>query len=160
MKRALVISLLTLLSAACSDAESVFTNGRAQVRCDGTLPVCSTSAGCVLDDTNFAQSAFQLGGTTRVIVRTAGPADLEVALFFRTEESPGTDTEISWYEVGCSQSYTAQSAGRDVFVEAGTDRVFKRSQKVTTAGDHLVEIFSDAQAEVLLRVTVSGGSAI
>ena len=159
MKNAFIV-LSLLAGTACGDAESTFVAGRAQTACNQALPVCSSSAGCVLDGGSFAQSAFQQGGTTRFIVRTAGPADLEVALYFRTEESPGTDTEIAWYEVGCGQRYSAQSAGRDVFVEAGTDRVFKRSQRVTTAGDHLVEVFSDAQAEVLLSVTVNGKSGV
>jgi hypothetical protein len=153
----LVAPLAALAAAACGDAESVFVSGRAQLACDQALPVCGSFAGCVLSPESYAQSAFKQGGTTRFIVRTTGAADLEISLFFRTEESPGSDTEIAWYEAGCQQRYSAQSGGRDVFVEAGEARIFKRSQRLTTAGDHLVEVFSDAQAEVLLEVAVSGG---
>ena len=144
------------LCAACADAEDAFTTGRSLRDCTGAVPVCSTSAGCVLDGDTYAQGAFAQGGTRRIIVRTISAADIEVALFFRTEESPGTDTEIAWYEVGCRDRKSAQSGGRDVFAEAGADRVWKRSQRVVTAGDHLVEVFSDAQAEYLLKVTVRG----
>ena len=140
--------------AACGDAESAFTDGRVEVACSQSLPVCSGTAGCVLDDKSYARGSFQQGGTARVVVRTTAAADIEVALFFRTESNPGTDTELAWYEVGCRQRYSAQSAGRDVFVEAGQARVYKRSQRVTTAGDHLIEVFSDSQAEVLLRVSL------
>ena len=148
--------LLLALAAGCGDAEDAFTAGRTLKPCNGAIPVCSATAGCVLDGDSYASGAFQQGGTLRAIVRTTSAADIQVSLFFRTEASPGTDTEIAWSEVGCRDRYSAQSAGRDVFVEAGADRIFKRSQHVTTQGDHLIEVFSDAQAEVLYKVTVQG----
>ncbi len=156
MKTTRTALLAALACAACGDPESVFTGDRAQVSCAQALPVCSTSAGCLLDNATYAQGAFQQGGSTRFIVRTTGAADVEVALFFKTEQSPGTDTEISWNEVGCQKRYLAQSGGVDVFSEAGQERVYKRSQHLVTAGDHLVEVFSDAQAQVLLKVNISG----
>jgi hypothetical protein len=156
VKRHLAGLLFLALSAACADAQDAFTDGRAAKDCSGALPVCSATAGCVLDNQSYASGSFQQGGTLRAIVRTDGAADVEVALFFRTELSPGTDTEIAWYEVGCRQRFAADNAGRDVFVEAGQDRLFKRTQRITTAGDHLIEVFSDAQADVLYKVTVKG----
>ena len=142
--------------AGCGGPEETFTDSRTLRECAGAVPVCSTSGGCVLDNQTYARGAFQQGGTLRAIVRTTSAADVEVALYFRTEQSPGTDTEIAWSEVGCRERFSAQSDGRDVFAEAGNDRVWKRKQRLTTAGDHLIEVFSDAQAEVLYKVTVLG----
>ena len=156
MKRMSPIWLVLGLLAGCGGAEETFTDGRTLIECVGAVPVCSTSGGCVLDNQTYAHGAFQQGGTLRAIVRTTGSADVEVALYFRTEESAGTDTEVAWSEVGCRQRFSAQSDGRDVFLEAGNDRVWKRKQRLTTAGDHLIEVFSDAQAEVLYKVTVTG----
>ena len=156
MPRPPAIPILLLVLVGCGGAEETFTDGRTLKGCVGAIPVCSTSGGCVLDNQSYAHGAFQQGGTLRAIVQTTGAADVEVALYFRTEESPGTDTEIAWSEVGCRERFSAQSDGRDVFVEAGNDRVWKRKQRLTTAGDHLIEVFSDAQAEVLYKVTVLG----
>ena len=157
MLRALRIAapVALLCCAACADAESAFTDGRNETACNQALPVCSSTAGCVLDGVTYARGTFQLGGSERVVVRTTSAADIAVSLFFRTEENAGTTTEIAWSEVNCRQRYSSQSGGRDVFVEAGANRVYTRTQRVTSAGDHLVEVFSDAQAEVLLKVSVT-----
>ena len=146
----------TLALCGClGGPEDLFTQGRAADACRATVPVCSTTAGCVLDAMNYTSGSFAQGGTRRLIVRTTSAATIEVDVFFATEGTPGTDTEIGWYEVGCSGRVSADSGGTDVFAEAGPDRVWKRSQKVNTAGDHLVEVFSDAQADYLLRVVVT-----
>jgi hypothetical protein len=76
---------------------------------------------------------------------------------FTKEISPGIDTEVTWYETGCQDRVSASSGGTDVFREAGDDNVWKRQEKVVTAGDHLIEVFSDAQADYLLRVKVLPG---
>ena len=136
------------------DSEDLFTDSRNLLPCTGTLPVCSTNGGCVLDGITYAHGNFAQGGTKRVVVRTTVPSEIEVALFFRTETSPGTDTEVSWWEVGCRDRFSASSGGADVFAEAGPGRVWSRKQQVFTNGDHLIEVFSDAQAEYLLKVTV------
>ena len=148
-------ALAALLCVACvPDSEDLFTGGRSLLPCTGTVPVCSTNGGCVLDAASYTRGNFAQGATRRVVVRTTVPSEIEVALFFRTESSPGTDTEISWWEVGCRDRYSAQSGGVDIFAQAGPDRVWSRKQQVFTNGDHLIEVFSDAQAEYLLKVTV------
>jgi hypothetical protein len=142
------------LCAACGAAEDDFTSGRALVSCGANIPVCATFAGCVLDGTNYTSGSFAQGGTRRAIVRTTGAANLKVSLFFQSESSPGTDTEVGYSEVGCSARYSMDNGGTDIFAEAGADRVWSRTQQVSTAGDHLVEVFSDAQADYLLEVSV------
>jgi len=143
------------LSGCLAGPEELFTQGRAVNACNATVPVCSTTAGCVLDATNYTSGSFAQGGTRRFIVRTTSAANIEVGVFFVTEGTPGTDTEVGWYEVACSARANADSGGADVFAEAGPDRIWKRTQRVDTVGDHLVEVFSDAQADYLLRVIVT-----
>lgn len=139
---------------ACATAEDGFTQGRSADPCSGNVPVCSSFAGCVLDDLNYTSGDFAQGAARRVIVRTTVPSEIEVQLFFRTLGSPGLDTEISWYEVGCRDRKSESSGGADVFAEAGPSRVWSRKATVFQAGDHLVEVFSDAQAGYLLKVLV------
>lgn len=142
------------LLACVPDSEELFIDNRVFQSCIGQVPVCVTQAGCVLDGGRYTRGNFAQGSTLRTIVRTTVPSEIEVLLFFRTEASPGTDTEIAWNEVGCRNRTSQQSGGVDVFAEAGEGRVWSRKQQVFTPGDHLVEVFSDAQAEYLLKVNV------
>lgn len=150
----LLLSALAL-SGCLGGPEAGFTQGRALSTCNATVPVCSSTAGCVLDATNYTSGSFAQGGTRRFIVRTVSAADVEVELFWASEGTPGTDTEVGFYETGCSSRASKDSGGADVFNEAGPARIWKRLQRVDTAGDHLIEVFSDAQADYLLRVNVT-----
>src|SRR5471032_78920 len=146
--------ILCGFAAACGGAEDDFTAGRALVSCDASIPVCSTFAGCVLDGANYTYGSFAQGGTRRAIVRTTGAANLKVSLLFESEGSPGTDTEIGYSEAGCATRYSMDNGGTDIFNEAGAARIWTRTQQVTTSGDHLIEVFSDAQADYLLSVSI------
>jgi hypothetical protein len=46
------------------------------------------------------------------------------------------------------------SEGRNIFEEAGEELVFARTQRIEEDGEHLIEILSDMQAEVLVRVNL------
>jgi hypothetical protein len=145
------------LVAACADAESQFIGERSFVPCAGVLPICTSSqnAGCVLDGATYTAGDFSEGASRRVIVRTTTSAALiQVDLYLRTELSAGTDTEVTWNEVGCRDRTVLGSKGQDIFREAGDERIWSRTAQVITRGDHLVEVFSDAQASYLLRVSV------
>jgi hypothetical protein len=159
LRRAITAGLCALLASAAltgcvPDSEDLFIDNRTYVPCNGQVPVCVTQAGCVLDSTSYTRGNFAQGSTLRTIVRNTVPSVIEVQLYFRTEGSPGTDTEVAWNEVGCRTRVSQQSGGIDVFAEAGEGRIWKRKQEVFTPGDHLVEVFSDAQAEYLLKVNV------
>jgi hypothetical protein len=157
LSRWLVPAVAVTVSCA-GDPQSAFVANRMAVSCDSAVPVCTTYAGCGLDGTNYTKGSFAQGPAIRFLVHTEGPATISVEVFFTSEQSPGVDTEVTWYEAACSTSTTQASDGADVFAEAGAGMVWKRSQKVTTAGDHLVELFSDAQADYLLRVEVQTGT--
>jgi hypothetical protein len=150
----LLCAAASLLPACVPDSEDLFIDNRTYVPCVGQVPVCVTQAGCVLDAAGYTRGNFAQGSTLRAVVRTTVPSVIEVQLYFRTEGSPGTDTEIAFNEVGCRTRIALQSGGVDVFAEAGEGRVWSRKQQVFTPGDHLVEVFSDAQAEYLLKVNV------
>jgi hypothetical protein len=147
--------LLGLCAQACvPQAEDLFTESRQPVTCKESVPVCSTTAGCVLDDTNYTSGSFNQGSSARVVVRVTVPSSIEVDLFFKTEISPGIDTEVSWYETGCRDRFNLTSGGANIFAEAGDGRIWTRKQTVYLPGDHLIDVFSDAQADYLLKVSV------
>ncbi|MEO1227554.1 MAG: hypothetical protein AAFZ18_01525 [Myxococcota bacterium] len=131
-----------------------FTDGLDLDRCDGTFPVCESTAGCVLTETTYTEGEFP--GQRQVIVNAPAGAVLNVELFFVEQNAAGLDTEIRWHEPGCFETYRWLSDGEDVFRRAGESRVLAVSQQVREPGDHLVEIFSDAVATYRLRVRVDG----
>jgi hypothetical protein len=158
MTRRLLFAAAALTAACSGGPEADFTADRSAVSCNSAIPVCTTYAGCSLDETNYVAGSFSQGPAVRFLVHTGGPATISVELYFTSEQSPGVDTEVTWYESACASSTTQASDGADVFAEAGANMVWKRSQQVTTEGDHLVELFSDAQASYLLRVEIQTGS--
>lgn len=149
-------ALALFASAQCgclfSDAGG-FASGRSENVCDSTVPVCDTSAGCVLDGDHYLTGDFP--GARRFIVRTTGEADITVTLYFEGAKSPGADTDIFLFEAGCTEQFSYQSAGRDIFREAGPDLTFNWSTHVYQEGDHLVTVDSDALSGYLLKVDVN-----
>ena len=132
--------------------ESNFTLGLELDRCDSTFAECGTSAGCILTEEEYLEGSFP--GTREFIVPAIEEAVITVDIFFRTQVATGVDTEILWNEPGCFDQYQFRSNGRDIFFDAGNDRILSVSQQVFLSGDHLVQVFSDAVADYLLRVRV------
>ena len=146
----LLVGALALL--AC-DARDLFVGDRDRDECNGNWPVCTFRAGCNLNDREYMEGSFP--GSRRFIVETRGEARIRVVILFLTQISPGSDTEIHWYEPGCFERYSYFSDGTDLFREAGKTGILEKERDVFLAGDHLIEVFSDAVADFLLKVEVS-----
>lgn len=155
MSRALLPLLLALApQVACTfGAEAQFAIGATFDTCDNEIPVCNTTAACrLVEEDSYTDGEFP--GFRQVIVPTGGEAVIRVKILWRTQLSPGADTEILWYEPACIDAYSWQSQGVDIFADLGHDRIMVREERVYRAGDHLVEIRSDATGEYLLRTEV------
>ena len=148
---ALSAACLALVVGGCS-AEEVFIGDRKLDECDGNWPVCTFRAGCNLNTREYIEGVFP--GSRRFIVETEGRADIRVTMLFLSQVSPGADTEIHWYEPGCFERYSYTSEGADLFREAGSSGIFEKQRTVFRTGDHLIEVFSDAVAEFLLKIEV------
>jgi hypothetical protein len=127
-----------------------FIDGAQHDPCMANAPVCQTTAGCVMDETKYIEGHFP--GFINFIVNTTANATIVVRIFFETRGHPGEDTEIIWYEPGCSEAYSYESAGVDIFEIAGEDRVFEQEQTVLQEGSHLVDVYSDSTTHYYLRV--------
>ena len=75
-------------------------------------------------------------------------------MFFLSTADAGLDTRILWYEPGCSDVYEYVSDGDNLLGEAEETNTVMRDKKVLDPGDHLIEIFTDHQAETLIAVEV------
>lgn len=154
MKRAALIPTLALLASGCGlSAADNFTRGLTRDRCDGTFPICSTTAGCVLGENRYLEGSFP--GVREVIVPAPAESIVSVRLFFVEQVAHGLDTRILLNEPGCIDTYEWASEGRDIFLEAGSDRVLEIEQEVVLEGDHLLEVSSDAVADYVLQVDVT-----
>jgi len=155
MRRAAValtlLAAAALLAAGCGVDEAEFIADAEFEPCLSTVPVCQVTAGCIMGEFKYLEGNFP--GFRNFIVRT-GTADTEIVvqMFFKSRKHPGEDTEIIWYEPSCSDSYSYESGGDDLFSKAGGDRIFSQSKTVRRAGDHLIDIYSDAYTHYFLRV--------
>lgn len=147
-----------LLGSGCLNAtsEDTFIGGRSEMVCDGSFPACKGKyAGCMLDDSHYVRGNFPSG--KKILVNTpVGQFKIRLLFFFEERRAPGTETEVSWYETGCSDQYrfllSQQSGEGDLFERAGRTQVFMLEQAVESWGDHLIEFWSDSTCRYDLRV--------
>lgn len=112
----------------------------------------SATAGCYLNNSNYIERQFPdahrfLVGTIRVneVIR--------VRVFFKNMFYPGTEILAQAYEPDCgniTEDSRDYREGVDVFEEAGDDQIMMFDLTVETPGDHLVELYSDCAADILV----------
>lgn len=161
ISRSWALSLVVLgasLAGGClqGTSEATFLEDRKEILCEGVWPVCSGKfAGCLLDEDHYITGTFP-GGRKFLVETTPGDWVIRVLFFLEDRLAPGTETEVSWYEPGCSEEYRYQLSkdqyGGDLFEQAGPDQVFEVEHTVVDPGDHLIEIYSDATCRYDLRV--------
>ena len=150
----LLIAQVVLGSASCETAEEVFVGDRLAKLCDESYWVCNVSTGCVLDNDHYVEGVFP--GTRRIVITTQEvEQDIRVRIYFRTQESPGTEILVQLYEPNCIVNTALARENLvnvDLFEEAGDDRMLIFELTALEEGEHLLEIYSDASAEYLLVV--------
>jgi hypothetical protein len=152
VRRGLVLALLSLALGACGN-ESFFTLGRDRQVCEESIPTaCGAIARCALDTDHYLNGDFPSG--RRFIVRTMGEADLKFEIYLDNRHSPGTMLRLEVSEPSCSEKSTYDSAGADIFQNAGADGILSIPVHVTHPGDHLVELQSDAYCSYVLRISM------
>jgi hypothetical protein len=141
-------------SAGCGiGSEAAFIGTAALSDCDDELPACNTTAGCkMVEEDNYLEGKFP--GQRSFLVPTEGEAVIRVKLYWRTRLGPGADTEIIWFEPACVDEFNYESQGADIFRDTNSEGIFVQEQRVFRAGEHLVQVRSDAVAEYLLRTEV------
>ncbi len=149
-KRCLLLCLLGL--GACNN-ESFFTMGRDHTVCEDNIPTsCGQTARCLLDAHHYLDGEFPSG--RRFIVRTMGEADLKFELYLDDRRAPGPSLRLEVSEPSCNERATYDSAGTDIFRDAGMDGILSISMHAIRPGDHLVELSSDAYCSYVLRFSM------
>ncbi len=148
-----VVAAAAIRLAACGSPKDAWVGGRIQDPCGGSWPVCNSVVGCPLDSTSFAEG--KLPATTGYLVRTPGPATVTIHLFLDSVTSAGNQTILTWYETGCTSRFQTEATGSVFVGEAQNLGEFARSQQLAGAGDHLIQIQSDATASYSIKVDVT-----
>ncbi len=139
--------------AGCATSEEIFTRGRIENRCNGSIPVCDELAACVLSQDQYLRGDFP--GGQKIIVRTEDDRAQLITRFLLVDERyPGTTIFVRAYSTGCGDYSEGLAEDVDLFELAGGDGIIEYGLNVTGLGDHFVEIFSDMSAEFLFRVDI------
>ncbi|MEM6927119.1 MAG: hypothetical protein AAF602_09335 [Myxococcota bacterium] len=147
-------ALLLLVAPGCREGFGSFVDGRLPNLCTEAYGICGVTAGCALDPQNYVTGTFP--GARRVVVRHPEPTRYRVLLYLTETTSPGTEFSLRLHEPDCT--FDPDEAGVelldvDLIEEAGLDRtLIFEDLAVEQAGEHLLEVFSDATVEYLMAV--------
>lgn len=154
--RAALLPVLIAGATACGvTKEAAFTRGRGSDPCIQSIPACaSLYAKCILDAERYTRQRFPQASPFRFLVEAPAQARIAVSLFFAEQQSAGSDTQIYWNEPGCADAERWASEGEDLFARAEDTGFMTEAAQVQQSGEHLIEVFSDLQGEVLISVDV------
>ena len=156
MRIGALTTFLMLALGGCSNS-SYFTLGRDRMTCEDSIPTaCGLTARCVLDTGHYLDGDFPSG--RRFIVRTTDEADLKFEIYLDNRHSPGTSLRLEVAEPSCNEKVTYDSAGIDIFQDAGADGILAMPIHTVRPGDHLVELSSDAYSSYILRFSMQTAS--
>jgi len=150
-----VASMLAALTlGGCGlGVEGGFIGNRDLDLCTDTIPQCSTVANCRLGGPTYTETRFP--GELQFVVSAPAGATITVALFFREVRATGSDHLIEFNEPGCFSTEVWRPRVDDLFRAAGDDQILEVSEQMFLEGEHLIRIFSDMTAEVLVKADVN-----
>jgi hypothetical protein len=96
--------------------------------------------------------AGTLPGSRQFVVRTTGAATARFQVLLDERRASGTDFVLTVHEPTCSEASVYDNMGQDLFSLTDTDGVLHVSLQIRRAGDHLVELTSDAYCRYALTV--------
>lgn len=121
------------------------------MHCNQSIPMCSTQASCILDGESYVRRSFP-GGFRAVVRNDYDEEQLLVSILLTEALAPGTELHIELLASDCGQLEEARIVDVDLFEEAGQDRTLEFELDFHGDGDHLLSVFSDMNADYLLRV--------
>lgn len=122
--------------------------------CDEAYAICNQPAGCILADHQYIEAAFP--DTKRFVVQTENEkVILSLTLHFAFVTSPGTELIARAYEPDCAlNALSAQVhlTDEDHAAAAREGAELSIPLLAETPGEHLIELYTDASAEVIVSV--------
>ncbi len=154
MLRLIPLFFIVGFAAACDPNSSrAFLSGRSQNLCTQNIPACAdSSANCEVDSTQYIDQRFP--GDVTFLVNTRAGDEIQVELYIKAVVDVGQETIIYWNEPGCSDYYSWDSKGEDFVSESKDTNIFSQTKTMQEPGDHLIEINSDLNGELLIGIDV------
>ncbi|MCK5805606.1 MAG: hypothetical protein KAI66_22430 [Lentisphaeria bacterium] len=121
------------------------TEGALKNTCQENIPICNTTAGCVLLWDDYLEGDFP--GAISFVVHSSGEQWIDILILFKPRTDQGTATEIRWYTPDCNDFNIQFNDGSTLF----SDDSYLAQSGPIGQGAHLVEISSDATAHYYLR---------
>jgi hypothetical protein len=120
--------------------------------CDEAYGICNQPAGCILANYQYIEAAFP--GTKRFVVRTENENVIfSLKLHFALVTYPGTELIAQASEPDCTLNTLAAQVhltGEDHASAAREGAELSIPLLAETPGEHLIELYSDASAEVIV----------
>ena len=129
-----------------------FIGTRVEDRCDGTWNVCGTEVGCLLGDRSYISGRFP--NTQKVITQVFEPSTVTVSFFLSEIAGAGTSTVLTFYEGSCDTPTRVEITGKAFTAESEKQGYVSRSADLSSIGDHLVKVESDARTKFLMKLDV------
>jgi hypothetical protein len=141
------------LAAGCGGSKEAFIGSRSRDACNQTWPVCDRVVGCIMGGQTYLTGRFPSRGSFMIHLSEASA--VKVGIFIDGVAGTGTDDSyIHWWEDGCSRRIRESATAVGFVGEMDKSGVFERTADLVGIGDHLIEFFSDAQAEYYVKVDV------
>ncbi len=149
--RFLILCLFVLVMAGCQTAQEEFAADRLEKICDGAVPICQSTAACVLGRRDYLAGEFP--GGQRFIVQTDElDQNIAIRVLFERMVYPGTEFMLQLFGPGCTSLESEQLLDVDLFERAGDDQILTFIFPIEEPGDHMLELFSDMAATYLLAI--------
>ena len=143
------IPMMLSILLGCQSPQEEFASGRLQKFCEGSIPICSVHAACVVSNQDFLEAEFP-GGQRFIVEADDLDRTAVIRLYFNEMVFPGTEFQIKLYGPGCGTLETTHLVDVDLFERAGDDSTVEFTLPIDVPGDHLLEIYSDMAAGYLL----------
>jgi hypothetical protein len=144
--------VLSVSLSSCGGVQEQFIGSRILDACDGQWNVCSTTTGCILGDRSYVAGRFP--GKNQVLVTLFEPSQVTVGFFLSETSGAGLQTVVNFYEGSCASRKRVAVTGSAFVGEAQQVGYVTRSADLSSTGDHLVEVESDARTRYLLKIDV------
>ena len=158
IRSAVSVLAIVAIFVGCGGGDSVLTFDKTLDPCEEDLPpACGTAPRCLLNASHYVNGKFP--GGRQFVVHTKGAAKLNIQIQLTQQRSPGTDLVVKVFESDCSNTYSWDSAGRDLFRIADQDGIIIIPIDVSREGDHPITLTTDAYSGYTLAVEVIGASS-
>jgi hypothetical protein len=140
----------------CSSEKDIFVENMDILSCnDVAYPVCGLlKSHCFLDKNHVAHIFLPQKSPFRALFKASKKDRVTYKMFFETYNRFGSYHSLRIFEPGCFSLQNISFKEDDFFKTMSKDRIFSYTFEVENDGEHLLELATDTDAEVYIKITV------